>query len=42
MGMGKLGRESRRVLMKRGSVLNYAHIGRTRVAGQPSLSDLRR
>ena len=42
MGIGKLGRQSRRELMGHGSVLNYAHIGRTRLAGQPSLSEVRR
>ena len=42
MGIGKLGRKSRRDLMQHGSVLNYAHIGRTLLAGQPSLSEIRR
>ena len=42
MGIGKLGRKSRRELMRYGSVLNYAHIGRTRLAGQPSLAEIRR
>ena len=42
MGIGKLGSKSRRELMRRGSVLNYAHLGRTRIAGQPSLRDIRR
>jgi 3-dehydroquinate dehydratase-1 len=42
MGIGKLCRKSRRELMRCGSVLNYAHIGRTRVAGQPSLSEIQR
>jgi 3-dehydroquinate dehydratase I len=42
MGIGKLGGKSRRELMRRGSVLNYAHLGRARIAGQPSLRDIRR
>jgi 3-dehydroquinate dehydratase-1 len=42
MGIGKLGGISRRELMRRGSVLNYAHLGRARIAGQPSLRDIRR
>jgi 3-dehydroquinate dehydratase-1 len=42
LGIGKLGTESRRELMRHGSVLNYAHLGRTRIAGQPSLSEIRR
>jgi 3-dehydroquinate dehydratase I len=42
MGIGKLGGKSRRELMRRGSVLNYAHLGRARIAGQPSLHDIRR
>ena len=42
MGIGKLGRKSRRELIRHGSVLNYAHIGRARLTGQPSLSEIRR
>ncbi|MFZ3375171.1 MAG: type I 3-dehydroquinate dehydratase [Chthoniobacterales bacterium] len=42
MGIGKLGGISRRELMRRGSVLNYVHLGRARIAGQPSLRDIRR
>jgi 3-dehydroquinate dehydratase I len=42
MGIGKLGGISRRELMRRGSVLSYAHLGRARIAGQPSLRDIRR
>ena len=42
MGIGKLGRKSRRELMRHGSILNYAHMGRARLAGQPSLSEVRR
>ena len=41
MGFGKFGRESRRELMRRGSALNYAGIGRSHVRGQPSLSESR-
>lgn len=42
MGMGKLGRKSRREFIRRGSVLNYAHLGRARLRGQPSLSEIER
>lgn len=42
MGIGKLGYKARRALMERGSSLNYAHIGGARIAGQPSLSEIRR
>jgi 3-dehydroquinate dehydratase-1 len=42
MGIGRLGRAARRELIRRGSTLNYAHLGRSRIAGQPSLSDIRR
>lgn len=42
MGVGRFGRESRVELLARGSVLNYAHLGRERVEGQLSLADLRR
>ena len=42
MGIGKLGRQSRIELARRGSALNYAHLGRARVDGQLSLADLRR
>jgi len=41
MGIGKLGRKSRRELMRRGSILNYAHVGRSSVPGQPSLERAR-
>ena len=41
MGIGKLGLKSRRELMRRGSVLNYAHLGRSSIPGQPSLGRLR-
>jgi 3-dehydroquinate dehydratase-1 len=42
MGIGKLGGISRLELMRSGSVLSYAHLGRARIAGQPSLRDIRR
>ncbi|HEY2139365.1 MAG TPA: type I 3-dehydroquinate dehydratase [Chthoniobacterales bacterium] len=42
MGMGKLGRASRRELARRGSVLNYAHLGSPIATGQSSVRDLRR
>lgn len=42
MGLGKLGSKSRRELMRRGSVLNYAHLRRAHITGQPSLSGIRR
>jgi 3-dehydroquinate dehydratase I len=42
MGIGRLGRTARRELTKRGSPLNYAHLGHARIPGQPSLSDVRR
>jgi 3-dehydroquinate dehydratase-1 len=41
MGMGKLGRRSRRELARRGSVLNYAHLGGATVAGQLSIAEFR-
>lgn len=41
MGIGKLGRKSRRELMRRGSVLNYGSLGRSKIPGQPSLSEIR-
>jgi 3-dehydroquinate dehydratase I len=40
MGIGRLGRASRRKLAELGSVLNYASLGQRRVSGQPSLSEL--
>lgn len=40
MGLGKLGRESRRLLLRAGSVLNYGHLGRAAVPGQLSLPEL--
>ena len=42
MGIGKLGVESRHRLDRLGSALTYASLGRANVAGQPSLSQLRR
>jgi 3-dehydroquinate dehydratase-1 len=42
MGLGRLGRAARRELIRRGSILNYVHLGGTGIAGQPSLSDVRR
>jgi len=41
MGIGKLGRASRLELARRGSVLNYVHLGRTRIPGQLSLAEMR-
>jgi 3-dehydroquinate dehydratase-1 len=42
MGIGRLGRAARRELIRRGSAVNYGHLGHSRIAGQASLSDLRR
>jgi 3-dehydroquinate dehydratase-1 len=42
MGIGRLGRAARRELFRQGSILNYVHLGRTGIAGQPSLRDIRR
>jgi 3-dehydroquinate dehydratase type I len=42
MGIGKLGRRSRIELARRGSVLNYAHLGTPAIAGQLSLAEVRR
>ena len=42
LGIGKLGLESRSRLDQLGSALSYASLGRANVAGQPSLSQLRR
>jgi 3-dehydroquinate dehydratase-1 len=41
MGVGKLGRVSRAILARAGSVLNYAHLGRPTSEGQWSLAQLR-
>ena len=40
MGIGKLGWASRLEFAQRGSVLNYVHLGRTRVPGQLSLAEM--
>lgn len=42
MGNGKLGPKSRLALMRRGSVLNYAHLARASFLGQPSLRAIQR
>jgi 3-dehydroquinate dehydratase-1 len=42
MGIGKLGRISRLELARRGCALNYAHLGKAHIAGQLSISELRR
>lgn len=42
MGIGMLGRKSRRQLMKLGSVLVYGSLGENRAVGQPRLSELQR
>jgi len=42
MGIGRLGRASRRELARRGSALNYAHLGSAVVPGQLSVEELRR
>ena len=42
MGMGRLGRLSRIEFARQGSFLNYAHLGKPRVSGQLSLTDLQR
>jgi 3-dehydroquinate dehydratase I len=41
MGLGRLGKKSRRELARSGSVLNYAHLGDGSLPGQPSLRELR-
>ena len=41
MGLGRLGKKSRRKLARSGSVLNYAHLGDRSLPGQPSLRELR-
>ena len=41
MGMGVLGRQSRLELARRGSALNYAHLGVPQAEGQLSLAQLR-
>jgi len=42
MGIGKLGRASRLAFARRGSPLNYAHLGSPAAAGQLSVKELRR
>jgi 3-dehydroquinate dehydratase-1 len=42
MGMGRLGRISRLEFLRRGSALNYAHLGTPQTAGQLSVAQLRR
>jgi len=42
MGIGKLGRRSRRALLRMGSALNYAGLRSFRISGQPSLAEIRR
>jgi len=42
MGVGRLGRIARLEFARRGSVLNYAHLGRPRTDGQLSIAQLRR
>lgn len=42
MGIGRLGRESRVELARRGSALNYVYLTRAQIAGQLSLADARR
>ena len=42
MGFGKLGRIARIELIRRGSILNYAHLGAPLADGQLSLAEMRR
>jgi 3-dehydroquinate dehydratase-1 len=42
MGVGRLGRSSRILFARHGSVLNYAHLGHEQASGQLSLTALRR
>jgi 3-dehydroquinate dehydratase-1 len=42
MGIGTLGRAARVALARRGSALNYVHLGSAAVAGQLSLASMRR
>ena len=42
MGVGKLGRESRKILARYGSALNYVHLGARRMEGQLSFGQMRR
>jgi 3-dehydroquinate dehydratase-1 len=42
MGFGRLGRNARLDFARRGSVLNYAHLGKPQIHGQLSVKELRR
>lgn len=42
MGIGRLGRSARRELFRQGSALTYVYLGRSGIAGQPSLKEVRR
>jgi 3-dehydroquinate dehydratase len=42
MGIGQLGRASRLELARRGSILNYVHLGSRASAGQLSIEQWRR
>jgi 3-dehydroquinate dehydratase I len=42
MGIGRLGRISRLDFARRGSILNYAHLGSSQTEGQLSIAQLRR
>lgn len=42
MGIGRFGKMSRLAFAKRGSILNYAHLGTPRAEGQLSITKLRR
>ncbi|MGI8891094.1 MAG: type I 3-dehydroquinate dehydratase [Chthoniobacterales bacterium] len=42
MGFGRYGRQSRIELLRRGSALNYVHLGRAALPGQLSLAEARR
>ena len=42
MGLGRFGKESRLEFLRRGSILNYAHLGKGSLLGQPSLRELQR
>lgn len=42
MGIGRLGRAVRHELFRRGSSLNYGHLGGPGIDGQPSLLEMRR
>lgn len=42
MGMGRLGVVARREFFRRGSLLTYGNLGEATIAGQPSISSIRR